>query len=148
MVLGYSCKKHLFFGCILALNNSLWASVNHAQSTESSGGQSHIEKYWSICSIRPAFNNQISTDRQTLERYAYHSTLLKQNLWNFFIKGFYKRSLFLHLDSTLLLYWFVLTNKRSSPLHIWVFCIHNRFIFIHFRNIWYICIGIHRYIFV
>lgn len=103
MVLGYSCKKHLVFGCILALNNSLWASVNHAQSTESSGGQSHIEKYWSICSIRPAFNNQISTDRPTLERYAYHRTLLKQNLWNFFIKGCYKRSLFYILISTC--YW-------------------------------------------
>lgn len=39
-------------------------------------------------------------------------------------------------------------NQYSSPLHIWVhvFCIHNRFIFIHIRNIWYICFGIHRYI--
>lgn len=98
-------KSICFFGCILALNNSVWASVNHTQSTESSGGQSHIEKYWSICSIRPAFNNQISTDRQTLERYAYQSTLLKQNLWNFLSKVV-MRSLFLHLDPTLLLYCF------------------------------------------
>lgn len=102
-------KSICFFGCILALNNSVWASVNHTQSTESSGGQSHIERYWSICSIRPAFNNQISTDRQTLERDMH----TKVPFWNrtfetFFYQRLYgnKRSLFLHLDPTLLLYCF------------------------------------------
>lgn len=95
-------KSICFFGCILALNNSVWASVNHTQSTESSGGQSHIEKYWSICSIRI---KSLLIGKHLRDMHT------KVPFWNrtfetFFYQRLYgnKRSLFLHLDPTLLLY--------------------------------------------
>lgn len=95
-------KSICFFGCILALNNSVWASVNHTLQEvrvilRSIDQSAPLDQHLTIKSLLIGkhlrdMHTKVPFWNRTFETYFY------QRLYG------NKRSLFLHLDPTLLLY--------------------------------------------